>query len=340
MMEPAITIGAFSPSSMFKWNRDRDRDQDPNRDRGFFPQDIVWAIRVTELPGITQGKKALYDRIARWYQWKPGSYPAQAQLAKELGICERQVRDDQDWLQAEGFIALTEDPEKRRRTWKLLWHPLFAKSGTTAPVSGRRKSGSRVPVSASVAVPNRLQKPELILQKPELGGTKTGTPVPHNPINPDNPRDETSTTSAASSVVCSNGVKPSEDDAGEAAYVDQVRRLYLASPIVAGKFNALDQNLAKDLSRYGVPLDRVHHAILLGSARKMKANTNNGDRSERIMSLKSRARNDFGRILETRRDMVEEVSQAGTETTGANGKPREHAGSGNGRSGRAAIGID
>jgi hypothetical protein len=266
---PELVLGAFSPSSMF-------RCTDENY-RRFFPQDAVWSIRVTELPGITQGKKAVYERIVRWYLWNPNAYPSQTQLAKELGVSERQIRDDEDWLQAQGFVALTEDPEKRRRTWKILWHPLLAKSGTLLPVSA--ETGSQ----------NGLQKPELAQQKPELGPTKTGTMLPHNPsVTLSNPNDgEVSTSSPSSFVGCSSGEKPPSDDAeevAEAAYVDEVRRRYQASPVVGQKFKAADRKLAARLFRQGISLDRMLHAILLGSVRKVMSN-NNRDRAERIMSL-------------------------------------------------------
>lgn len=60
----------------------------------------------------------------------------------------------------------------------------------------------------------------------------------------------------------------SPQSAPEADYAEQVKRWFLAHPIVGSSFGAADRLLAGDLYRQGIPLDEVKRALLLGLARK------------------------------------------------------------------------
>lgn len=62
--------------------------------------------------------------------------------------------------------------------------------------------------------------------------------------------------------------QPSPQSAPEAGYVEQVKRWFLAHPIVGSSFGAADRLLAGDLYRQGIPLEEVKRALLLGLARK------------------------------------------------------------------------
>jgi hypothetical protein len=68
------------------------------------------------------------------------------------------------------------------------------------------------------------------------------------------------------------------------AYVEHVKRVFLARHCVRSTFTAADEKLATELHRSGVPVADVEHAILLGALRKNAALINNG-RGTPITSL-------------------------------------------------------
>lgn len=77
----------------------------------------------------------------------------------------------------------------------------------------------------------------------------------------------------------------SPHNATPAAYVSQIKRLFLERRCVRSAFSAADEDLATQLYHRGVSLQDAEHAILLGSLRKYVALINNG-RGTPITSLR------------------------------------------------------
>lgn len=73
-------------------------------------------------------------------------------------------------------------------------------------------------------------------------------------------------------------------DPSEADFVERLRRLLLAHPIVRSGFGAADRRLAGELYRQSIPLVQVERALLLGLARKYTTWLNN-DQTTAITSL-------------------------------------------------------
>lgn len=64
------------------------------------------------------------------------------------------------------------------------------------------------------------------------------------------------------------------EPAGEVAYVEAVRKLFLACPCVASSFSEADRRLAADFYHRGVSLEGIEQALLLGRSRKYQAEVN------------------------------------------------------------------
>jgi hypothetical protein len=61
-------------------------------------------------------------------------------------------------------------------------------------------------------------------------------------------------------------------DDGSDRYVDQVIRLYRATPTVLGHVRRADRALAQRLYDQGVPLHAIRNALILGAARRVLHN--------------------------------------------------------------------
>lgn len=68
-------------------------------------------------------------------------------------------------------------------------------------------------------------------------------------------------------------------DPEQAHYVSRVRSLFLSPGCVDASFSVADEKLAAEWYRKGIPLEHVDRAILLGSARKYVAWSNQPERS-------------------------------------------------------------
>jgi hypothetical protein len=68
------------------------------------------------------------------------------------------------------------------------------------------------------------------------------------------------------------------------AYIDEIKRSFIALGCTAGKFSPRDAQIAQDLQNTGVPLETVQNALLIGTVRKYVSWLNGGSR-EPIGSL-------------------------------------------------------
>ena len=102
---------------------------------------------LARFPSITPGAKLLYGRLSQYGGRNGLCYPSQEELAREIGVTDRQVRRLLDELCDSNFIKVVR-PEGRDRLshktnrYAFLWHPVFSLSGEDVDV----RSGKDVDV--------------------------------------------------------------------------------------------------------------------------------------------------------------------------------------------------
>lgn len=153
---------------------------------GFFAPDAVMRQR-----DLKPSAKLLYERLVRYAGRNGHCYPSQAKLADDLGVTDRQIRNDLAVLYKAGLLAHRNRDKRRSNTYEFLWHPCFERNNRSAQTpstpefernnpSGQENippdlSGTLVPV-------NGTPETDSFRSRAEQTGNLSGTVVPTNSV--------------------------------------------------------------------------------------------------------------------------------------------------------------